>query len=86
MADNLSVPVASGNATLATEDRAAGGVHWQKVEVSGESLAVTNGSLTTSTSTSAASVANMGNVTFALFGTHAGFTVVFEASPDGGTT
>jgi hypothetical protein len=71
MANSLGVVIAS--------DQSA-------VTVIGSQPAATTGTITTATSTVAAAVTNYGNATVTVSGTHAGITINFEASDDGGTT
>jgi hypothetical protein len=85
MADNVTVPTSGGTATLATHD-VGGGVHKQKVEVSGDQPASTTGTSTTAASTVPAAVTNYGNATITISGTYAGVSIIFEVSDDGGTT
>jgi len=55
--------------------------------VVGMSYTATTGTITTSTSTvTTGNIGVAGNITIAIFGTYAGVSVIFEASPDGGTT
>jgi hypothetical protein len=86
VANNITVPVQGGTANLATDDKDGLGVHWQRVQMSGEQSPTVTGSLSAVAGTVLVDVNNMGNVSFALYGTHAGFTVIFEGSPDDGTT
>jgi hypothetical protein len=57
------------------------------VASAGASYTATAGSITTATTTvTTGNIGVAGNITVAIFGTYAGVSVIFEASPDGGTT
>lgn len=87
MTNNIDVPVAGGGtATLATDDKDALGVHWQRVQISGEQPLSTSGNIVASGNTVEADVTNMGNATITISGTYAGVSFVFEASDDAAAT
>jgi hypothetical protein len=57
------------------------------LNMAGVAYPVSTGSITTSATTiTASSISVAGNITIAIFGTYAGVSVIFEASPDSGTT
>jgi hypothetical protein len=57
------------------------------LNVAGVAYPTTSGAITTATTTvTTGNIGVAGNITIAIFGTYAGVSVVFEASPDGGTT
>jgi hypothetical protein len=57
-----------------------------EVQVAGQQASATAGTITTSTSTVAASATSYGNASITISGTYAGVAIVFEASDNSGTT
>lgn len=84
--DSAGAPLV-GQQTMAASLPVALASNQSNIPISGGTLATTTGTLTTATSTvTSGDVALYNNVTVVLYGTYAGVNVIFEVSPDAGTT